>query len=316
MVRSGRPSRTELNGAATFPVRWKIVADLEVIAEGRELQIAPSTGPPDLPPGIYRLQLTDAAAIAEDVPLISAPATGVSAAISTAAGCWRSSSTASARRATGASGDFTDLARPDRTRAINLGADGIGLNPLHALFDDRPGDCSPYSPNSRLFLNALYIDVEKLPEFQPDCRDTARRWRGCGRRDRRLCRRRRSEMAGAARGLCRLQGRTPSRAASRISTKFRAERGAAAVALRLLRGAAAQIRQAMVGMAGRVAAAGRGQMRARCARARTPTRSNSSNSCNGSPTGSSGAASRSGEAARHEGRALSRRRGRRAGRRL
>src|SRR2546430_11481002 len=27
-------------------------------------------------------------------------------------------------------------------------------------------DCSPYSPNSRLFLNALYIDVEKLPEFQ------------------------------------------------------------------------------------------------------------------------------------------------------
>jgi 4-alpha-glucanotransferase len=31
------------------------------------------------------------------------------------------------------------------------------------LFDDRPADCSPYSPNSRLFLNALYIDVEKLP---------------------------------------------------------------------------------------------------------------------------------------------------------
>jgi 4-alpha-glucanotransferase len=34
------------------------------------------------------------------------------------------------------------------------------------LFDDRPADCSPYSPNSRLFLNPLYIDVEKLPEIQ------------------------------------------------------------------------------------------------------------------------------------------------------
>ena len=52
--------------------------------------------------------------------------------------------------------------------AHHLGADGVGLNPLHALFDDRPGDCSPYSPNSRLFLNALYIDVEKLPEFRAD----------------------------------------------------------------------------------------------------------------------------------------------------
>src|SRR5262249_34984968 len=49
--------------------------------------------------------------------------------------------------------------------AARLGAGGVGLNPLHALFDDRPGDCSPYSPNSRLFLNGLYIDVEDIPEY-------------------------------------------------------------------------------------------------------------------------------------------------------
>ena len=44
----------------------------------------------------------------------------------------------------------------------------MGLNPLHALFDDRPADCSPYSPNSRLFLNPLYIDVGNIPELPDD----------------------------------------------------------------------------------------------------------------------------------------------------
>ena len=40
-------------------------------------------------------------------------------------------------------------------------APGIGLNPLHVQFYDRPDNSgSPYSPNSRLFLNPLYIDVD------------------------------------------------------------------------------------------------------------------------------------------------------------
>lgn len=61
-------------------------------------------------------------------------------------------------------GDFTDLAALIDL-AAERGAAAIGLNPLHALFDDHAEDASPYSPNSRLFLNTLYIDVEAAPGF-------------------------------------------------------------------------------------------------------------------------------------------------------
>jgi 4-alpha-glucanotransferase len=61
-------------------------------------------------------------------------------------------------------GDFSDLQVLMRW-AAGLGAAGVGLNPLHALFDDEAEDCSPYSPNSRLFLNSIYIDVAALPEL-------------------------------------------------------------------------------------------------------------------------------------------------------
>lgn len=64
-------------------------------------------------------------------------------------------------------GDFTDLARLLELVA-ELGGGGIGLNPLHAQFYDRPGTGSPYSPSSRLFFNPLYIDVEAVEEFSPE----------------------------------------------------------------------------------------------------------------------------------------------------
>lgn len=61
-------------------------------------------------------------------------------------------------------GDFSDLKELVRI-AGELGAAGIGLNPLHAINLDEPNRVSPYSPSSRLFLNPLYIDVEAIPEF-------------------------------------------------------------------------------------------------------------------------------------------------------
>lgn len=61
-------------------------------------------------------------------------------------------------------GDFGDLSRLVAL-AASCGASAIGLNPLHALFPDRAEQASPYAPNSRLYLNPLYIDIEAVPEF-------------------------------------------------------------------------------------------------------------------------------------------------------
>jgi 4-alpha-glucanotransferase len=61
-------------------------------------------------------------------------------------------------------GDFTDLANLIAVAGAR-GAAAVGLNPLHALFPDRAEQASPYAPNSRLFLNPLYIDVETIAEF-------------------------------------------------------------------------------------------------------------------------------------------------------
>jgi (1->4)-alpha-D-glucan 1-alpha-D-glucosylmutase len=61
-------------------------------------------------------------------------------------------------------GDFTDL-RTLVEAAVRLGADLVGINPLHALHWIDLEAASPYAPNSRFFLNPFYIDVEAVPEF-------------------------------------------------------------------------------------------------------------------------------------------------------
>jgi 4-alpha-glucanotransferase len=164
VIRTSLPARTELGEEVRLPVHWTIAARGGVVAEGaadhRSL-----IWPTDLPEGSYRLQLTDTDGFSEEAPLIVAPERAFAGDFDRG---WviavQLYGVRSARN--WGMGDFTDLEHLIRLSS-QLGADGIGLNPLHVLFDDRPGDCSPYSPNSRLFLNALYIDAEKAPGYRP-----------------------------------------------------------------------------------------------------------------------------------------------------
>lgn len=56
-----------------------------------------------------------------------------------------------------AGGDFSLLGTLAR-EAGNHGAAGLAISPLHAMFSADPQRYSPYSPSSRLFLNAMYAD--------------------------------------------------------------------------------------------------------------------------------------------------------------
>ncbi len=61
-------------------------------------------------------------------------------------------------------GDFGDLAYLIE-KSAPLGADFIGINPLHEAFPNVT-ELSPYSASSRRWLHTLYLDIEALPEFK------------------------------------------------------------------------------------------------------------------------------------------------------
>ena len=61
----------------------------------------------------------------------------------------------------GGVGDFTALEQCARAAAAQ-GADALAISPVHAMFAAAPERYSPYSPSSRLFLNALYIDPARV----------------------------------------------------------------------------------------------------------------------------------------------------------
>jgi 4-alpha-glucanotransferase len=167
VVRGQRDCIVRLAASDGLALRWEISSQRKV-AEGSD--ISPLlTLPQGLPIGILRLRVTattPAGHLIEEASLIVCPYRASQGAESAPQRMWALAvqlyGVRSARN--WGHGDFTDLlALVDL--AADLGASGVGLNPLHALFDDRPSEPSPYFPNSRLFLNPLYIDLEAVPEF-------------------------------------------------------------------------------------------------------------------------------------------------------
>jgi 4-alpha-glucanotransferase len=163
VLRGDAGARVSINVPENRAIAWAILSDRQTIAHGesrgREISL-----PAHLPQGVFRLRIVaeeaDGACI-DEAPLIVSPQQA-----------WQGESEKRmwaigvqlygirSQRNWG-HGDLSDL-RELIDMAADCGAAGIGLNPLHALFDE---EASPYFPNSRLFLNPLYIDVEAIPEF-------------------------------------------------------------------------------------------------------------------------------------------------------
>ncbi|WP_252178645.1 4-alpha-glucanotransferase [Endozoicomonas sp. 4G] len=145
-------------------------SSLEVVARktinGSEILRLQLPLPTDLPMGYHTLQLREKT-LQADCSLIIAPATCYEPEpLQTGEKIWGSGiqlySVRSERN--WGMGDFTDL----KTLASELGKNGahfVGLNPIHALYQDNPLHCSPYSPSSRLYGNVLYLDPLAVPEF-------------------------------------------------------------------------------------------------------------------------------------------------------
>lgn len=147
--------------SANPPIIWKVIdlrGDQKACGISQDQLLALQ----ELPFGIYRLQARDAIGD-EEVSLVSAPKRAFAGHFDRV---WILAVQLYGVRSSRnwGIGDFADLTTLIKW-AATYGAAGIGLNPLHALFDNHPQECSPYSPNSRLFLNSLYLDVEQVPEL-------------------------------------------------------------------------------------------------------------------------------------------------------
>src|SRR6516162_4380244 len=167
VIRGHGDQPLRLAAAGGLPLRWEIVSERK-IAEGEgtsPLLVLPGV----LQNGIFRLRVivTDQrGSLTEDACLVVCRDRAYQGKRTAPRRLWALGVQLYGVRSLGnwGHGDFTDLAALVDL-AADLGAAGIGLNPLHALFDDRASNASPYAPNSRLFLSLLYIDVDAIPEF-------------------------------------------------------------------------------------------------------------------------------------------------------
>lgn len=165
VVRGDAGRSVQLAAAEGVPLRWEI-GSKQLVAQGEGSSPFLDL-PQGLPHGVFRLRVTVAASEPTEVAsLIVSPARAFQGGGTAPQRMWALAVQLYGVRSRGnwGHGDFGDLLTLVDL-AADLGASGVGLNPLHTLFDDRPEEVSPYFPNSRLFLNPLYIDVEAVPEF-------------------------------------------------------------------------------------------------------------------------------------------------------
>jgi len=142
---------------------WVLAQESRVIARGEVKGTLIELAGELLKPGAYRLELRDAGGAAVETAIVLVAPARVFTGYFDRLWLLTTQLYSLVSDRNWGIGDFTDLATLIRIAATQ-GCAGIGLNPLHALFEDDASG-SPYAPNSRLFLNPLYIDVEALPEF-------------------------------------------------------------------------------------------------------------------------------------------------------
>jgi 4-alpha-glucanotransferase len=167
VLRAG-DNRIEHFDARGVASSWQICADGNSVATAM-VEAGALVVPDGVPLGIYQIRPVDASECAHEAPsanLIVAPDQTCQGPAEGTLRTWLMAVQLYGvrSRSNWGHGDFTDLAAL-LDCAAGCGAGGIGLNPLHILFDDRPGHISPYSPNSRRFLDPLYIDAQQIAEF-------------------------------------------------------------------------------------------------------------------------------------------------------
>ncbi|HVZ02804.1 MAG TPA: glycogen debranching protein GlgX [Dongiaceae bacterium] len=116
----------------------------------------------EIPLGVHRLSIGDA-----DATVLAAPERAWQPAALAAGKCWGiAANLYSARSARDwGIGDLSTLGEI-AARTAERGGALVGINPLHALFPDRPDDVSPYYPSDRRFLEPAYIDVATMPDYR------------------------------------------------------------------------------------------------------------------------------------------------------
>jgi (1->4)-alpha-D-glucan 1-alpha-D-glucosylmutase len=171
------PLQLRVAAARGVALRWELALESGARQEGPcervdgdrdgACEVRCTAFPATLPHGYHRLAIVDATrgrTPVASVPLIACPARCLTLADGTRHFGPAVQLYAVRSRRNWGIGDFTDLAHIMRL-AAHEGASFVGVNPLHALFLDRPEQASPYSPSSRLALNPLYLDVEALDDY-------------------------------------------------------------------------------------------------------------------------------------------------------